>query len=766
MKARNRSAAAPVRGLALLSAASLLLVSIAAPAFADLAGPDEDAEEPVETADVEASTEIETEPTTDSGPPETEEPAAEEEAPVEVQTDEAIEEEPEIQVESQRGQPEGVTCSSIGYPSNMTTKQSGDWGSTTFTPDSGALQLTVNEGWTVDVCINKGSGVGSDPFGGAVDLGEYTEGSYNIWHPNDSNEEGSSHYSLIPKEIPIVEPGEGFLRVFKTVLDSEGGDGGEFAGAEFEFTVACDDGFESDPKTIEDGGQFDVGPFEAGTTCTITELDSQGAEVSWSAGAASGFGDTAVVEVPVSTVEGPFEVTFQNFFELDNGEPVTIDLEKLWFDAAGGSISEPAGIEYTISFLGGPDGADLGAPPYEFEMGEEYTVLENIEEGGGFEAVACESVGVDLAGYVAWNTSLIIQDSFDAIEDGVHLVCNQEVDDGTINFTLIKEWYDAEGESILQPPGEEFTIDVVVGADDEVVLTLTEGDEGEVSGTVDLLVDEEDGSLQPFRYGIDEDMGGDDFAAVSCGGLTTRDFTNQGLTINGPFQSFVEDGEFEDVVHLVCNQEIPDENGNGPPPPPPPPEDDPLSLVLVKDWRVSDVDGLWDEDTASSILTIDGVDYVSPVDVEDGDRIRLGERNVKLPDGCVLEGAIGTGMYTVDPDHANEDDVITRTITNLVVCEAEVEVAPIVVEPPEPVTEPEPEPDPTPEPEPAPTPEPEPVDIVDAVEVEEVEVLGVTEEREPLPITGAQIGALTLLALAMLLFGGTAVTWSLRRGRL
>ncbi|MFW5934166.1 MAG: hypothetical protein ACOCT8_05500, partial [Actinomycetota bacterium] len=64
MKAVSRPAAASARSFALLSAAALLLVSVAAPAIADPVGPDDDAEESVASGDTDASTELEVEPPT------------------------------------------------------------------------------------------------------------------------------------------------------------------------------------------------------------------------------------------------------------------------------------------------------------------------------------------------------------------------------------------------------------------------------------------------------------------------------------------------------------------------------------------------------------------------------------------------------------------------------------------------------------------------------------------------------------------------------
>ena len=342
----------------------------------------------------------------------------------------------------------------------------------------------------------------------------------------------------------------------------------------------------------------------------------------------------------------------------------------------------------------------------------------------------------------------------------VNIFDEEEVNGDTVNITLMKEWFDAEGGRLMQPPGAVFTIDVTIGVEDEVVLILTDEDEGQVTGTLDLLVDDDD-NLQPARYGIQEDIEGEGFRVVDCADLTDTEFTNQGLTANGPFSSGTDPhGSFLDVFHLVCNQEVADDNGNGPPPTTPPtPTPTAVDLGLSKVWL--DVDGsvLTDPPLVEFEITlaVDG-EVVATVD-EDTPRagawseLDLGTRYVvtesTLPDGWEVTtcppavygpdtGVVAHGVGSFDAEVTGDHVVCNQPI---------VEVAPIIIEKPEPT------PDPTPAPIADPTTEPAPKPVT--------EVLGVSEE---LPATGRPADALIWLATALLVAGAAVVAGD-RRNR-
>ncbi|MFP3906841.1 MAG: hypothetical protein ACLFWR_07395, partial [Acidimicrobiales bacterium] len=80
-----------------------------------------------------------------------------------------------------------VTCKDFGdYDTNREEGHSGEWGSTAWVPDGedGYVDLVVEDGYEVWLCLKKGSDKGDNPWGGPQEAGPYTS--------EDTGEEGIS----------------------------------------------------------------------------------------------------------------------------------------------------------------------------------------------------------------------------------------------------------------------------------------------------------------------------------------------------------------------------------------------------------------------------------------------------------------------------------------------------------------------------------------------------------------------------------------------
>lgn len=97
------------------------------------------------------------------------------------------------------------TCKDIdGFDDNLEGDVSGEWGSIEFTQDDGPLILNVNNGYTVTLCIKKGSannGNGPIVVGPYVGLKVDEEVNYPGFNPAD----GMSHYAYIWEKTPESE---------------------------------------------------------------------------------------------------------------------------------------------------------------------------------------------------------------------------------------------------------------------------------------------------------------------------------------------------------------------------------------------------------------------------------------------------------------------------------------------------------------------------------------------------------------------------------
>lgn len=316
----------------------------------------------------------------------------------------------------------------------------------------------------------------------------------------------------------------------------------------------------------------------------------------------------------------------------------------------------------------------------------------------------------------------------------------------TITIELAKQWFDVDGEP-TEEPDVDWGLDLYTGRPDggeEVVASLPGED-----NTATFAFDDEGHAA---RYGVVETPVPEGWEAVPCEGLpyegenvVTTDTSKISVELGAPDGSFAAT---DSGVHLVCNQELP-------PAPPVPPvirpprpvEAETVDLGLEKVWL--DADGevlteLPDADYAVT-LSVDGevlttVDGDSPADgvwielevdtayVIAEPTLPAGWEVVTCPVDVVVDAvAHGLGTFTAEEEGRH-----------LVCNRAEVEVAPIVIE----------EPEPEPEVEPTPVAEPE--------EVEKPEVLDKVIEAQ-LPRTGLDAVLLTLLALLLFAVGLGAV---------
>jgi LPXTG-motif cell wall-anchored protein len=102
------------------------------------------------------------------------------------------------------------TCRDLpAYTENLEGNTTGVWGSATFSQDSGPLVLEVNDGYTVWVCVKKGSA--AQEFG-PVEVGPYVGPltGVDVSYPGTPPAEGFSHYAI------RWEP-EGELKTFKVI---------------------------------------------------------------------------------------------------------------------------------------------------------------------------------------------------------------------------------------------------------------------------------------------------------------------------------------------------------------------------------------------------------------------------------------------------------------------------------------------------------------------------------------------------------------------
>ena len=136
----------------------------------------------------------------------------------------------------------------------------------------------------------------------------------------------------------------------------------------------------------------------------------------------------------------------------------------------------------------------------------------------------------------------------------------QENQPDDVTITLVKEWFDDEGQSVAEP-GVDWGVAIYTGMDDEVVASLP-GDDN--VATFEWVYD--DGQWYPARYGVGEETTAAGWEAVACDSV---DVDYDALPADGNVvryntsQISVEQGApdgsfpaFESGIHLVCNQQL------------------------------------------------------------------------------------------------------------------------------------------------------------------------------------------------------------------
>lgn len=294
-----------------------------------------------------------------------------------------------------------------------------------------------------------------------------------------------------------------------------------------------------------------------------------------------------------------------------------------------------------------------------------------------------------------------------------------------VTITLAKEWFDEDGEP-TDEPAVDWGIQMTV--DDQVVASLPGEDNHATFHFIDV-----DGEWHPARYGVTEDPAPEGWEQVSCETVNTdTEPVNSGLG-DYPYFAATESG-----IHLVCNQQLPEE-------PEPEPEPVTVDIGLMKVWLgptgevlpaypavtfevtlsvdgelIATLDGTSPEAGVSTELVIDTPYEVAEATLPPGWEQVACPADV-LPDGTIADGG---GSFVAEASGIH------------IICnQAAVEVAPIVIVEPEP--------------------EPEPAPVADVTPV---------AEEEELPPTGTTLHTLALLAGAMLL-AGTATLLLPRRTR-
>jgi hypothetical protein len=329
--------------------------------------------------------------------------------------------------------------------------------------------------------------------------------------------------------------------------------------------------------------------------------------------------------------------------------------------------------------------------------------------------------------------------------------------DEPITIELVKRWFDVDGAPVETPSGVDWGLELYVGADTEPSVTLP-GDDATVE--LDLLTGP-DGPA-PARYGVQEAPAPEGWEAVHCDTVQVGDLTwvNEGtsamLVASGADSGAF--GAMESGIHLVCNQQLEEEE---------PPAPEPVTIGLTKVWL--DEDGAVEEapdapfavtlQAAETVLVT--VDETTPATVSTelpaGSSYVVAEPTLPegweladCPAGLELEGIVATGVGTFTAS-AVEGASGLHVVCNQPIVE---------VLPTEPIEKPEPPAPPTPTERPTPVVTPTVRPAAPAAEV-----LGVTLERAALPKTGAGLAGLAGFAVLATLAGGATLALTRERRR-
>lgn len=546
MKTMSRTGAAVARGIALLTTVPLILSAVAPPSLDDIGGPVDDVDDVIEE---DALPDADTEPEALVGTPdEPEVPVIEEEplATMALEPEASIEETTDLVDQHCDAHTTSPKVEASGKPASADQ---------TITVDGIDVRVVISgrtvsffdadgDPLVVTFCV-KASTATSGPQQGS---------SYTVDFVNPAGEIPEISYVVVSSVEQEPPPAVGTLEVTKQVT----GEGTPPASTTFRFAVDCGEG----PSwfLLGDGASW-TETYDAGTTCTVTEVLTHDAEVSTRLDEGEWVDGTSV-SVTIES-DQTSRVTFRNDY-TPTPDTVTIELVKQWFDVDGNPTDAPDvdwGIElYTTD----PDGSDQTVASL---PGENHTATFAFDDEGyparygvmespvpqGWETVPCAELPYEGEGVVATDTSAIqsqrAQDgSFPATDSGVHLVCNQElptappvvrpprpVEPETVDVGLVKVWLDPDGELLPEPPDADFA--VTLSVDGEVLVTV-DRDSPTDGVWVDLAVD--------TVYVVAEADLPAGWEAVTC----PVDVVADGAVAHG-LGTFTAE---EEGRHLVCNQ--------------------------------------------------------------------------------------------------------------------------------------------------------------------------------------------------------------------
>jgi hypothetical protein len=303
--------------------------------------------------------------------------------------------------------------------------------------------------------------------------------------------------------------------------------------------------------------------------------------------------------------EGPFgtEISYLVVYEVEFHEPpppvepITIELVKRWFDIDGAPVEAPAGVDWGLELYVGADTEpsltlpgdvatvelELLAAPDGSPAPARYGVQEDPVPQG-WEAVHCDTVEVGDLTWLNEGTSAMLvaggadSGAFGAMESGIHLVCNQQLEDEPpepepVTIGLTKVWLDADGTVAEEAPAAPFAVTLQVG---ETVLATVDGTTG---ATVSAQLPA--GST----YLVAEPTLPEGWELAEC----PADLELEGIAATGVGTFTASAIEGASGLHVVCNQAnvevLPTDPTEKPEPPAPPVPPQPPAPVVTPTVR-------------------------------------------------------------------------------------------------------------------------------------------------------------------------------------
>lgn len=249
---------------------------------------------------------------------------------------------------------------------------------------------------------------------------------------------------------------------------------------------------------------------------TFANTTDRDATVTWCAKGGNNFANggkalgSLETDVPAGgeVTEGPYgtEISYIVFYGVEFHEPpepdsVEITLQKAWFDLDGVLLDGAPDVDWGLSMEVGVDAEVVATLP----DGNPTATLELLDGGtaaarygvqetpapAGWEAVSCNTVGSGDLSWVNEGTSELLVASgadsgaFGAFDSGVHLVCNQQVEEpdepDVVTIGLAKLWLDADGEILDEAPDVDYA--VTMSIQDTVLATVDPSTPAEAAST-------------------------------------------------------------------------------------------------------------------------------------------------------------------------------------------------------------------------------------------------------------------------------------------